>query len=359
MAILFGQTEQGKGITAPGGSSYGVSDDNLSGIYAVMESQKAARRWELPMDRLHQSDDVDRLIIWNVDTMDDTDWDEIRDWVADGHIAMIGGSFDLIDGSLRPGVGDTAGSGAAHPATAGISTISVGEERFGLNDHLALLQDDHGQPVLITWPLGEGRIYWSADAEWLSNQRIAEAQNLDLALSLLTPAPGRRVAFDEYHHGFQAATKWWQILRGPLQWFLIVLTLAVALLFWGYGVQFGAPRPTPPGPPRAAVEYVFSMSHLYRRAQARQVVLQTLYRSLTVELGRLMGGTRGLSHGEIARRTAHRTGMEPAALESLLNRLRPDQTHTPSESELIKLARETEEAQRRMQNAGFRDQRDA
>jgi|GEM_PF-2558491 len=360
--MLFGQTNAGKGATAPPGSSYGYTKESLSGIYAVLESQGAARRWELPMDRLHEeSNQVDQLVIWSIDAMPPSDWEQVRNWVADGHTAMIGGYFADLYGGLTPSDSTQARSAAAHPVTNGIEAVAVGPDRFGLQDldRLTLIQDDAGNPVLITWALGKGRFYWSADAAWLTNEKIAEAQNLDLALALLRPAPGKLVAFDEYHHGFQAASQWWQILRGPLQWFLVLLALATALLFWTYGVQFGAPRPTPPGPPRAAVEYVYSMSQLYRRAQARQVVLQSLYRSLTVSLGRLMGGARGHSHGEIAGRTAAQVGMEPAALQSLLDRLSPDQMIPPSEAELIKLARETEELQRRMQNAGFRDQRDA
>lgn len=334
-------------------------EGGLHGIYAVLEQQQAARRWTLPLDRL--GDEIDRVVIWDVDLLDDGEMADLVDWVEAGHTAVVGGNLAPLEAGFSEGDQETGLPVAAHPAHLGVREVSVGTLRFisGHEGNLIHLKDANGEPVLISWSVGQGRIYWSADTEWLSNKRIAQGQNLELALNILLPAQGKQVAFDEYHHGFQSASRWWQILRGPLKAFVALLAVVTAVLFWAYGARFGSPRPTPPGPPRAAVEYVYSMSQLYRRSQARGVVLQALYRSLLVELGRLLGGTRGLTHHQIAERTAHRAGVKPEALKSLLDRIAPDQQGVPSEADLIKLARETEELQRRMHNAGYRDQRDA
>lgn len=343
-------------MSAPAGSSYSLTEGGLFGIYSVLDDQGAARRWTLPLDRLN--DQFDRIVIWDIREIDGEQWEALLGWVEQGNAAVIGGRNENLEFSVTSaGQVETARSAAAHPITLGIDEVSVGSGRFARPEgRLVHLTDEHGQPVLISWRVGAGRIYWSADAEWLTNGRIARAQNLDLALQLLLPAVGKSVAFDEYHHGFQSATRWWQILRGPLQGFVLLLALTIALLFWAHGARFGSPRPTPPGPPRAAVEYVYSMSQIYRRAQARRVVLQALYRSLTRELGRLLGGIRGLSHVQIAERTAHRAMAKPEEIVRLLNRLDPNQSAMPSEAELIKLARETEALQRRMHHAGYRDQ---
>lgn len=331
--------------------------DGLYGIYTVLDDQKVARRWTLPLDKL--DDRIDRIVIWDAGEISANHMSALQLWVKEGHVALFGGSVSEFEHRINPGDGEAARSAAAHPANVGVTEVNVGDGRFATETtgRLVHLKDEQGLPILISWPVGKGRVYWSADTEWLTNKRIANGQNLDLALQILLPAEGKKVAFDEYHHGFQAASRWWQILRGPLQAFLVLLALTVALLFWAHGARFGSPRPTPPGPPRAAVEYVYSMSQLYRRAQARQVVLQALYRSLTTELGKLLGGTRGLTHRQIAERTAHRAQVKPGAMERLLDRIAPDQKTVPGEAELIRLARESEELQRRMQNAGYRDQR--
>lgn len=358
----------------------------------------------LGLDRLDEQ--VDRVVIWNVAELGDDQFDDLEDWVAAGHVALVGGDLAelaanlgsgstdvLIPGqsdtaqgpghgeqrkpgpgasgnpalgqgswgiaALGSGSGETAHPGAAHPITLGVEQVSVGPDRFlgGTEAYLTHLRGEDGQPVLVSWAVEKGRIYWSADLEWLANGRIAQAQNLDLALQILLPTPGKMVAFDEYHHGYNAASRWWQILRGPLQLFVVLLALTLGLVFWAFGARFGSPRPTPPGPPRAAVEYVYSMAQLYRRARARRAVLQALYRSLRQSLSRLLGGTQNLSHAEIAERSAPQLRVKPEVIAGLLNRVDPGQANVPTDAELIKLTRETEELQRRMTHAGHRDQR--
>lgn len=316
-----------------------------------------ARRWALPLDRLNG--EIGQIVIWDVGGIEQQELNHLRTWVWHGGIALIGGEIGDLEGSIGPVNGESGYSAAAHPVNLGVSKVNVGTARFtgGTDSYLVHLKDDHDHPILVSWSFGEGRIFWSADTEWLTNKRIGNNQNLDLALQILWPASDQQVAFDEYHHGYQTASRWWQILRGQLQLFVALLALAIALLFWAYGARFGSPRPGLPGPQRAAVEYVYSMSQIYRRAQARGLVLKALYRSLTLELGKAIGGVRGLTHAQIAERTAHRAGMRPAAIQNLLDRIGPEHKSLPTETELIRLAREVEELQRRMQNGGYRDQR--
>ena len=314
-----------------------------------------ARRWEREIRRLPA--DVDRLVIWNADDLSDEEWEQLEAWVTTGHTAVIGSDRSTPQGgSVKHGSPSEGSSAAAHPATAGIMAVSLGGGAFsrardGAMAHLTLAD---GTPVLISWPVGKGRIYWSADETWLSNELVGEQDNLSLALGLLTPASGRQVAFDEYHHGFQAADRWWQLLRGNLQWFVAVLGLAALVMFWAYGARFGAPVPTPAGPSRASVEYVFSMSQLYRRARARSVVQQSLRRTLTRALSSLLGGAQGLADEEIARRAAERTGQTADRILEALQRTDP--SRNVSDKDLISLAQEVEAIQRSVHNAGYRDQ---
>lgn len=314
-----------------------------------------ARRWEREIRRLPP--DVSHLIIWNTDDLDDVEWGHLENWVRAGNTAIIGSDRSTPQGGsvkhAAPGAGSSA---AAHPVTSGVAAVSLGSGAFsqprgGALTHVTAAD---GTPVLISWSVGRGRIYWSADESWLTNKLIGKQDNLSLALGLLTPAPGKQVAFDEYHHGFQAADRWWQLLRGNLQWFAVLLGLAVLVLFWAYGARFGAPVPTPAGPSRASVEYVFSMSQLYRRARARSVVQENLRRTLTRELSRLIGGAQGLSDQELARRAAERTGLPAERILEALQRTEP--SRKLSDKDLISLAQEVEAIQRSVHNAGYRDQ---
>ena len=289
----------------------------------------------------------------------DEEWEDLEAWVARGHTLIITGRSDRLRGHIERLAGDAAIPTAAHAAVRGVTQISVGEGTFGEvpEDALVLLARPDGTPVLIGWRHGKGLIYRSADPEWLTNARIAREQNLELAMQLLSPAPGKEVAFNEYAHGISAAERWWQMLRGPLQAFALQLMAALLVMYWAYSARFGNPSPVPAGPARASAEYVYSMSQLYRRAGARSVVLKALHRSLTRGLSRFLGSTHGLSHAEVAQRTAERTGLKADQIRTVLDKTAPGAPETMTDRELIALTREAEAIQRRVQHAGYRDQR--
>lgn len=354
--MLFGESETNRSLAAPAYSSYANDDPGLSGIYTVLARKEMAERWERPFSRLDP--DVDKLVVWGVDAIDTEEWADLTQWVSGGHTLVIASSVTHLPGDVGTAAPADAVSASAHPVTVGVGSVSMGDGIFQDLDGgpLVHLARPDGTPVLVSWSQGNGRIYWSADSAWLTNQRIAANSNLDLALNLLVPAPGKVTAFDEYHHGYMAADRWWKLLSPSLQRFVLELAIAVLLLYWAFGTRFGAPRALPPVPPRAAVEYVYSMSQLYRRARAQKVVSQSLYRSLTRELSRLLGGLGNMAHPEIARRVAERTGLPEGQLAHVLDRLSPQATPAPTDKELILLSREVEAIQRSVHNAGFRDQ---
>ncbi|HWI51754.1 MAG TPA: DUF4350 domain-containing protein, partial [Symbiobacteriaceae bacterium] len=228
-------------MDAPPGSTYSVEPEGLSAIYSVLAGDKVARRWEREIRRLPA--DVDRLVLWAPDgALKDSDWQQLEDWVAKGGTVLIATDSDAsrLKGSAKSTGQQTAGSAAVQPLTAGVNSVSIDGGAFSLvrEGALADLTLADGSPVLISWPHGRGRFYWSADLGWLTNSHIGQQANLTLALGLLLPGQGKQVAFDEYHHGFQAADRWWQLLRGHLQWFVALLALAAAVLFWAYGARF-------------------------------------------------------------------------------------------------------------------------
>lgn len=307
-------------------------------------------RWERLPDRL--PDSVGTLVVWAPDLDDDAFWRDALNWAAAGGTLVVNAESDRLDGRLASLDESTARPAFVSPSVQGVTEVSVGPvafKEYGSADTALLVRQD-GRPVLISWPYGMGRIIRSADDAWLTNARIDKANNLELALGILTPPAGSKVAFDEYHHGYQAVDRWYQILRGSLQVFLIELAFAIAVLYWAFGARFGAPLALPETPQRAAIEYVHSMSRLYRRARAQNVALQALYTSLSRELSRVIGGAGGLTHAEIASRAAPMIGLPAERIQSALDRLNPERKTPPTDKELIDLAREAEAIQRSMQH---------
>lgn len=360
VAALFGRNEDpgSPGLAAPAGSSLNQGPDGLSAIYQVLAEEGLARRWQRPPGLL--APPVDVLVLWNPEEVPAADWADLLTWVSQGRRLVVAAGNGAI-GDL-PGRSGGQGDGRAVSAAAGPETAGVGAVETGGLLHETLdrpllvhLATADGRSVLVSWPEGQGRVYWSADLEWLTNARIAQADNLQLALGVLTPPPGGQVAFDEYHHGFAAVERWYQVLRGPLLLLLAQAALALAAMYWAYGVRFGSPRALPAGPPRAAVEYVQSMGLLYQRARARPAVLAALHGSLRRELGRLLGNSRGLAHDELARRAAAAAGVPAGEIMDALDRTSPEARPQPAEAELLLLGRRVEELRRRMRGAGYRD----
>lgn len=354
--MLIGQTGVGRDFMAPDGSTYGEQSGSLSVIYQLLDERGDLLRFDRPPGELPEG--VDRLVAWEVGSVPEEDWQELLDWVEQGHTLIVGG--ELEEGPItkeRTGT-SLALASAVHPALVGVSQVKTDLIWYELDRPALILLESDGKPVLVSEPHGKGQIVWSADYRWLTNERIAEANNLELALGLLRPQPGQTVAFDEYHHGYSAAERWWQILRGPLQLFLLQLGAALLLFFWAAGRRFGRPRPEPILPARAAVEYVGAMSHLYRRSRAKGLVMRALYGALLRSLGGLLGGVRGLSHLQIAERVAARTGLDGGLIERTLNGLAPDGA-APADADLLTLARQAAEIQRSVRHAGFRDRKRA
>lgn len=322
----------------------------------MLQEQGEARRWDRAPARL--GEDVDPLVLWQPDPIGEKDWQQLMLWVGKGHRLVLAGNNGHLPSRAKvmalSAPANKAVPAAPDPLTAGVAQVSVGVNAFsGGAGALPLLQvPGQNSPVLLTWSSGKGRIYWSADTSWLTNGTIAEDDNLTVALRLLHPAPGKQAAFDEYHHGLGAPERWLQVLRGPLRWFVVQLALALALLTWAYGVRFGAPVPEPAGPPRASVEYVYSMSQLYRRAGARREVLSALYRQLRRTLGRGAGGATGRSDAELARIAARPGGATETEIAALLARTAPERNPLPSDAELLALAQAGEALQRSVRNAG-------
>ena len=316
----------------------------------MLAERRQALRWERPAADLRP--EVHTLVLWQPETLRDREWKAIEAWLRRGGRLVVAGRLPALGGSLADPAGGAAEHSAtpavAHPATVGVGRVEVGGTAFDRRPAgaLTLLQYPGGEAALIAFAGGRGQVLWSADPSWLTNSRVAAADNLALALALLTPPPGQKVAFDEFIHGFGVPQHWWQLLRGPLLLFILELALALTVLYWAYGTRFGRPRPLPATPPRAAVEYVFSMSSLYRRARARSVVRRLLYRSLHRTLVRLTAGAAGLSHAELAARTAARLKETPDRLQALLDQLdrqAPERMHDP---DLIAAARAVAAMQR-------------
>jgi hypothetical protein len=202
-------------------------------------------------------------------------------------------------------------------------------------------------PLLVNFGYGTGSITVLSDPYLVSNAGIVRADNLQLAVNLLTRGGGV-IAFDEYHQG-QGKTQNELIayFRGtPLLPVIGQASLLLLLVIWTTGKRFGRPLPMPGVDRRSSLEFVSSMAELQQRARAYDLAIENIYLRLRRVLVRYGGLTYDTSRSEIAARVAERAGIGRNKLEDLMRNCEDVINGEPADEaktvDLIKRLRELE-----------------
>lgn len=189
-------------------------------------------------------------------------------------------------------------------------------------DALALFGDADG-PLVLSVPVGRGRLIAIADAQFASNRNLPRAENAVFLARVLAQAvpPGGTVLFDEYHHGdiaLESGTTLWIALGRPAQLAFVQALLALLLVMGVVTVRFGQPVPLGRGQSRTSVEYVASLAGLYRRAKASPAALETLYRQFLRDLSARLALAPNVSLEQLSEVAARYGGVDKEALRRLL-----------------------------------------
>ena len=180
-----------------------------------------------------------------------------------------------------------------------------------------------GSALIVTQPHGRGRLILLSTTWPLSNAGLGDpaSDNRWLAWNLAGAGPGRRVAFDEVHHGYTGSDLRAVALQERGGWALIfgVGGLALGLLLGGR--RLGPPlAAAPAGARRGAADYVTALAGLFGRA-GRSDWVAAHYRS---EFRHALAAPYGLDAGAPAAAFAaayssvHDRPVDQAALHQLL-----------------------------------------
>ena len=174
-------------------------------------------------------------------------------------------------------------------------------------------------PLLVEYPHGSGRIVLLSDPFIVANNGIARADNLRLAINVVT-GNGGLVAFDEFHQGHTATH------NALIQYFEGTPVLAICgqfallglMVIWSRGSRFARPLPLPQVDRRSSLEFVASMAELQQRAGAHDLALENIYGRVRRVLVRYAGLSNSSPRAEIATRVAARSGLNRQELETLM-----------------------------------------
>ncbi|MEI6502707.1 MAG: DUF4350 domain-containing protein, partial [Armatimonadota bacterium] len=168
-------------------------------------------------------------------------------------------------------------------------------ERLRLEPLVALKWEtvlaDGGGAVLLRATHGRGTIQVLSEVEILGNKNLLQGDNVVFAANLLFDPRAPKVYFDEAVHLVQPGLSEEAqeldprlVLRA-----LGAVMVAIAWYLISAGWRFGAPVPLSTTPRRSALEFVNALADLYRRAGARDAVLELLRQSFRRKLALAAG----------------------------------------------------------------------
>ena len=153
----------------------------------------------------------------------------------------------------------------------------------------------------------------------VSNGGISRADNLQLALNILTDTDGV-IAFDEFHQGRAASQNYIvaYFAGTPVLAMCAQLAVIVLAVVWSKGRRFARPLPAARLDRRSKLEFVASMAELQQRARAYDLAVENIYHRTRRALARYGGARPDAAPNDLAARIAARSGRDPRPIESLL-----------------------------------------
>jgi hypothetical protein len=218
--------------------------------------------------------------------------------------------------------------------------IALDSER----DDFVVLAAYQGQPVLVAFEQGKGRVILGTVTDPFTNAGLKQAGNPEFVLNVLALAQVKgTVWFDEWHHGIRSETE----ILGPGEFLrqtpvgraLLFVTFAIFIVLFIQGRGFGRPVPLPQEiKRRGAWEHVTGIANLSRRAAHRSAVMLQYHQQIKRKLGQRYRLDPGMDDQEYVEKLAdYNRALNKDTLLNLLKRLRHKDI---SETEMVHLAAE-------------------
>ena len=195
-----------------------------------------------------------------------------------------------------------------------------------------------------------GHAIWWASSMPLENGSIERGANLELFLSSVGPAEGKKIYWDESLHHARASA--WDFVHGPVRPLLLcgVLGLIVLVIF-SFSRRSGPLRALPQPPRTTPIEFLDALGALYRSTGAASTALQIAYERFRHQAAQLTGQQNAkLDATQIAQALERRFGQAATGIAEDLKATEEacwDETIKPRRAlELIRALRRHEETLR-------------
>lgn len=233
------------------------------------------------------------------------------------------------------------------PPTVDLKNAGVRYALQSERDDFVVLVAYQGQPVVVSFEQGQGRVILGTIAESFTNAGLKQPGNPELVLNILALAQAKgAVWFDEWHHGVRASEE----ILGPSEFLrqtpvgrsLLFMTFAVFIVLFMQGRGFGRPVPLPQEiRRRGALEHVTGVANLSRRAAHRSAVMMYYHQQIKRKLGQRYRLDPDMDDREyVSMLASYNPAVNKDELLSLLSRL---QRRDLNEAQMVHLAAEASE----------------
>jgi hypothetical protein len=180
----------------------------------------------------------------------------------------------------------------------GIQRVRLGDQRANLSprkERWVPLLHTGGTAEAALWYYEKGVVFECTDWQWLTNERLREADNGAFILAVVRKMlpKGGVVYFDDAGQGdleleVGAPRGFWGVAPMGVRIAFAHLMLVTLVAFYSLGKRFGLPRPTPSRAP-ALSEYVDALAGVYERTRAVQPAFETILDDVRRRLCRRLG----------------------------------------------------------------------
>jgi hypothetical protein len=217
------------------------SPTGVKAFYTYIEKEKAGERWNHTPELLKAT--VDRQLLVMVEPSFIPEKAEMNAYIrfmkAGNTIVLLQnnpqGMFDVKTGSVEPNKEMKIYTQEHTSYHAEIdSAVRLQTEK----EDQVLLSDQAG-PIAVKKSFGKGHLIVAVTPEWMTNDSLLKKDHLPLLFYLLNEEEANTILFDEYIHGGENASTFWNVY--PMWFLLLVLEgiLLMVLWLWAKGKRFG------------------------------------------------------------------------------------------------------------------------
>jgi hypothetical protein len=317
-----GNEDQGEGYP----SSYSVKPHGAKAAFLVLQqSGYPVERWEKSPAELPQDAADILLIVAGPESYPRAEqYSSIIRFVSRGGRLLVAGAnpaYFIAQSSAEFGDGrigfDECKAAAPTQLTRGGTISQDGDWVWAHSNRAAVVhfKDKDDNPVVVSYPLGQGQVIWWASALPLRNDGIRDRNNLDLLLNSI--GDSKRILWDEYYHRSHAfelehhdnPAQLWALGQAAFLGVLVILT---------FSRRSGPIVPLAAESRLSPLEFVETLGNVFQRAHGTQVAVEiALNRFHQMAVRRL--GIRGTSSpADIVAAMAQRGLKLPDAIATLV-----------------------------------------